>query len=178
MYQIFRRSAERPWELTGGEPDGFLQPGGAAALPFMLRMRENRSQLSKDGHAAIAALAVLFMATTLVFAFKGLWLIPLFSITAMGVLTFVLDRHARKQASSETLELSETLVRLRDRAGRVIELPAFWLRFHAERRSPGDLRLILRSGERRIEFGHCLSLHEKREVASIVSAALAQVRGG
>lgn len=177
MYQIFSRSPDRPWELTGVTPEASRGPDGSASLPFVLRMRENRSELSKDGRVAVAALAVLFMATTLVFAFKGLWLIPLFSITAMAVLTFVLDRHARKQAGSETLELSETLVRLRDRAGKVVELPAFWLLFNAERRSPGDLRLILRVGDRRIEFGHCLSLHEKREVASIVSAALAQVRG-
>lgn len=173
MYEILRRSPERPWAQAGLVPDALLPD--TAPLPsasLVLRMRENRSRLSRDGRAAVAAIAQLFMATTLVFAFKGLWLIPLFSITAMATLTFALDRHARGAAQSETLEFSQALVRHRDRAGRIVELPAFWLRLNADQRTPGDLRLFLHSGQRRIEFGRCLSLKEKRAVVPIVEAAL------
>lgn len=175
MYEILRRSSGRPWAQPGLVAD---VPGAdTASTALVLRMRENRSQLSRDGRKAIAVMAILFMATTLVFAFKGLWLIPLFSITAMAGLTLALDRHARRQARVETLEFSECLVRHRDPRGRVIELPAFWLRLNADQRTPGDLRLFLRSGPRQIEFGRCLSLDEKRAVVPIVEAALTRRTG-
>ncbi|MCT2398431.1 DUF2244 domain-containing protein [Novosphingobium mangrovi (ex Huang et al. 2023)] len=175
MYEILRRSHERPWAPPDAVPDALGAQGQATSL--VLRMRENRSQISRDGRAAITALAVLFMGTTLVFAFKGLWLVPLFSIAAMATLTFALDRHARGQAMIETLEFSELLVRHRDRAGRMVELPTFWLRLNAEQRTPSDLRLFLRSGKRQIEFGRCLSLDEKRAVVPIVEAAIARLPG-
>lgn len=175
MYEILCRSSERPWAHPDLVPDA---PGaGTTSSSMMLRMRENRSQLSRDGRAAVAVLAMLFMAATLVFAVKGLWLIPLFSITAMAALTFALDRHARSQSRVETLEFFDCLVRHRDGGGRVIELPAFWLRLNAQQRTPGDLRLFLRSGQHQIEFGHCLSLDEKRAVVPIVEAALTRLAG-
>jgi uncharacterized membrane protein len=176
MYEILRRSPERPWGQLRTVAENAAP--GDAVLPLVLRMRENRSQLSKDGRKAVAALAVMFMGITLTFAFKGLWFIPLFSMAAMGALTFAMERHARAQATSELLELSQNLMRHRDRSGRVVELPSIWLRLNAERRTPSDLRLFLRSGDRRVEIGRCLSLDEKRQVIPIVAAALAQARAG
>jgi uncharacterized membrane protein len=174
MYEILRRTPGRPWAPLRA---GAEQPIPAdATLPLVLRMRENRSCLSNDGRKAIAALAVVFMAMTLTFALRGLWFIPLFSMAAVAALIFAVDRHARRQATSEVLELSRSRARHRDRQGRVVELPSAWLRLKAEHPTPSELRLFLRAGDRRIEFGRCLSLDEKRAVIPIVAAALAEVR--
>lgn len=95
----------------------------------------------------------------------------------MATLTFAVERHGKSTPAQETLELADGRVRHRDSSGRQIELPAFWIRLAAEGRSSSELRLFLRGRDGSIEFGRCLSLEERRAVAPLVAAALAQARG-
>jgi uncharacterized membrane protein len=96
----------------------------------------------------------------------------------MAALTFALERHAKVEPAQEVLELVDGRVRHRDTTGRQVELPAFWMRLAAEAQNPSDLRLFLRGRDGTIEFGRCLSIDERRAVAPLVAAALAQTRGG
>lgn len=175
MYELLCRSSERPW---------IPQPGRSADVPtrgtsrsLILHMQENRSHLTQEARVCFAVIALLFMVTSFGPALHGHWLVPAFSIVAMAGLTFALEQHGKSPPVSETLELSEGRVRHRDSAGQQIELPSFWMRLAAEGRSPSDLRLFLRGRDGSIEFGRCLSLDERRAVAPLVAAALAQTRG-
>lgn len=175
MYELLCRSAERPWASQPGTLD--CLPETARTKPLVLYMRENRSHLSQDARACFSVIALLLMVTSIGPALHGHWLVPGFSILAMAALTFALERHGRSKPAAETLELADGRVRHRDSAGQQIELPAFWLRLAAEGRNPSDLRLFLRGRDGSIEFGRCLSLDERRAVAPLVAAALAQTRG-
>jgi uncharacterized membrane protein len=141
-------------------------------------MRENRSHLSREARLCFSAIGLLFMVTSIAPALTGQWLVPAFSILAMAALTFALERHGKSRPASETLELADGRVRHRDSARRTADYPAFWMRLAAEASSPSELRLFLRCRDGAIEFGRCLSLDERREVAPLVAVALAEARGG
>lgn len=175
MYELLCRSAERPWPSKPEKLDCLRET--ASAKPRILHMQENRSHLSQDARVTFSVIALLFMVTSIGPALHGHWLVPAFSILAMAALTFALERHGKSTPAQETLELADGWVRHRDSSGRQIELPAFWMRLAAEGRSPSDLRLFLRGRYGSIEFGRCLSLDERRAVAPLVAAALAQTRG-
>lgn len=177
MYQLLRRSSERPWSASSHALTGVLSADRESDRHLILHMRENRSHLSQEARLCFSVIALLFMVTSIGPAMKGQWLVPAFSMLAMAGLTFALERHARSQPASETLELDDRLVRHRDSAGRTVEYPAYWMRLAAEGRSAGELRLFLRSRDGAIEFGRCLSLDEKREVVPLVAAALVAARG-
>lgn len=174
MYEILRRSEERPWSA----PEAAPFHAADARRHFVLRMRENRSQLTREARIGIAALAVLLMATTILPALHGLWVVPLYSLCAMAALTVALERHGRSRPASEMLELDAGRVRHRDSAGRTVEAPSFWLRLTAEQPTPAEMRLFLQGRDTSIEIGRCLSLDERRAVAPIIAAALAEARGG
>ena len=175
MYELLCRSPERPWAPTPQRLD--CVPETANLKPLILHMRENRSPLSQHARVCFSVIGLLFMVTSIGPALHGHWLVPAFSILAMAVLTFALESHGKSTPAHETLELDDGRVRHRDSSGRQIELPAFWMRLAAEGRSPSDLRLFLRGRDGSIEFGRCLSLDERRAVAPLVAAALAQARG-
>lgn len=141
-------------------------------------MRANRSHLSQDARVSFTLLGVLFMVTSLAPALRGFWLVPAFSLAAIAALTFALERHGRSRPADETLELGDGRMRHRDGAGRLTELPASTLRFVAEARGDYHLRLWLRGPGGSIEIASCLSLDERRAVAPLVAAALAQTRSG
>lgn len=175
MYELLCRSAERPWVAT---PQGLESVATAGNItPIVLHMQENRSDLSLEARISFSAIALLFMVTSIGPALQGHWLVPAFSILAMAALTFAVERHGKSMPAQETLELADGLIRHRDGTGRQIEVPAFWMRMAVEARNPSDLRLFLRGRDGSIEFGRCLSLDERRAVAPLVAAALAQARG-
>ena len=145
--------------------------------PVVLLMQENRSHLSRDARLCFSVIGFLFMVTSIAPALKGHWLVPIFSIGAMALLTLALEWHARSSPARERLELADGRVRHSDSHGRVIDYPAFWMRLATEGKGPSDLRLFLRSRDGAFEFGRCLSLEERREVAPLVEAALAEARG-
>jgi uncharacterized membrane protein len=176
MYELLCRSSERPWALKPEKLDRV--PEGNDPKPLILHMRENRSYLSREARICFSVIALLFMVTSIGPALRGYWLVPAFSILAMAALTFALERHAKIEPAQEVLELVDGRVRHRDTTGRQVELPAFWMRLAAETQSPSDLRLFLRGRDGAIEFGRCLSIEERRAVAPLVAAALAQTRGG
>jgi uncharacterized membrane protein len=153
-------------------------PEGNDPKPLILHMQENRSCLSQEARVCFSVIALLFMVTSIGPALRGYWLVPAFSIVAMAALTFALERHAKVEPAQEVLELVDGRVRHRDTTGRQVELPAFWMRLAAEAQNPSDLRLFLRGRDGTIEFGRCLSIDERRAVAPLVAAALAQTRGG
>ena len=175
MYELLRRSSERPWTPRPEElvavPDRGL-PG-----LHILHMQENRSHLAQDARVCFSIIALLLMATSIGPALHGHWLVPAFSILAMAALTFALERHGKSRPAGEILELAEGRVRHRDSAGQQVKLPAFWVRLAAEGRTPSNLRLFIRGRDGPIEFGRCLSLDERRAVAPLVAAALAKTRG-
>lgn len=175
MYELQCRSPERPWASKPERLD--CVPETANTKPLVLHMQENRSHLSQDARVCFSVIALLFMVTSIGPALHGHWLVPAFSILAMAGLTIALERHGKSTPAQETLELADGRVRHRDSSGRQIELPAFWMRLAAEARNPTDLRLFLRGRDGSIEFGRCLSLDERRAVAPLVAAALAQARG-
>ncbi|MCW2365871.1 putative membrane protein [Sphingobium sp. B7D2B] len=144
---------------------------------LILHMQENRSHLTREARLCFSVIALLFMVTSLAPAMKGQWLVPAFSMLAMAALTCALERHVKSRPASETLELDHGHIRHRDSAGRIVEYPAYWMRLATEGRSEADLRLFLRSRDGTIEFGRCLSLDEKREVAPLVAAALVKAGG-
>ena len=175
MYELLCRSAERPWAARPQKLDSVPDTGNTQ--PLILHMQENRSHLSQDARVCFSVVGLLFMVTSIVPALHGHWLVPAFSIFAMAALTFALERHGKSTPAHETLELADGRVRHRDSRGCQTELPAFWMRLDAEGRGPTDLRLFLRGRDGTIEFGRCLSLDERRAVAPLVAAALAQTRG-
>lgn len=175
MYELLRRSAERPWGMTPQAEQCVPPEEHRASL--ILRMQENRSHLNEDARVCFSVIALLFLVTSIGPALDGHWLVPAFSICAMAALTFALERHGKSVPAHETLELADGRVRHRDNHGRHIDLPALWMRLAAETRSPMDLRLFLTGRDGSIEFGRCLSLDERRAVAPLVAAALAQARG-
>lgn len=175
MYELLSRSTERPWGATPQVVD--FVPSTDSHSPLILHMQENRSRLSQEARVCFSVIALLFMVTSIGPALHGQWLVPAYSILAMAVLTFALERHGRSTPAQETLELADGRVRHRDSNGRQIELPTFWMKLAAEGRGPTDLRLFLRGRDGTIEFGRCLSLDERRAVAPLVAAALAKTRG-
>ncbi|AXU18442.1 hypothetical protein C7W88_04400 [Novosphingobium sp. THN1] len=175
MYELLCRSSQRPW---APQPEKLVAvPERGTSSPLILHMQENRSHLTQDARVCFSVIALLFLVTSIAPALKGHWLVPVFSILALAGLTFALERHGKSRPASETLELAEGRVRHRDSAGQQVELPSFWMRLAAEGRSPSELRLFLRGRDGSIEFGRCLSLDERRAVAPLVAAALAQTRG-
>lgn len=175
MYELLCRSSERPWAPRPEKLE--FVPERGASKPLILHMQENRSHLTQEARLCFSVIALLFMVTSIGPALHGHWLVPAFSILAMAALTFALERHSKSAPAHEMLELADGRVRHCDSSGRQIELPAFWMRLAAEGRSPTDLRLFLRGRDGTIEFGRCLSLDERRAVAPLVAAALAQTRG-
>jgi uncharacterized membrane protein len=175
MYELLCRSPERPWAAKPQKLNSV--PAKGNSNPLILHMQENRSHLSQDARICFSVIGLLFMVTSIGPALHGHWLVPAFSILAMAALTFALERHSKSMPAQETLELADGRVRNRDSSGRQIELPTLWMHLAAEGRSPSNLRLFLRGRDGSIEFGRCLSLDERRAVAPLVAAALAQARG-
>lgn len=182
MYEFLGRSAQRPWPVapTGarGSRSHLAQPSDRLpASPMILHMQENRSHLPQGARVVFTMLPILFIAVTLLTAARGQWLVPAYALAALAALTFALEHHAKAKPASETLEISRKHARHRIGGDEAVTLPTTWLLLVTEQRSPTDLRLILRAGERRIEIGRCLALEERRALAPLLQMALAQAKG-
>lgn len=177
MYQLHNCQAQSACARPASAGNSTAAAYRSEPAPLVLTMRENRSHLSQDARICFSVIGLLFMITSIAPALKGHWLVPAFSLAAMALLTFALELHARSRPAQETLELGDGRVRHSDNHGRIVEYPAFWMRLAKEGRGPSDLRLVLRSRDGAIEFGRCLSLQERCEVAPLIEAALADARG-
>ena len=175
MYEFLRCSVEQPRVAEAEMPEA--APAHQPA-PVVVHMRENRSHLTRDARICFAVIGALFIVTSIGPAIHGHLLVPVFSILALSALTFGLERHARAVVPSEVLELTNGLVRYRDSTGRAVEFAGVRVRLAAERRSPTDFRLFLHGRSGSVEFGRCLSLRERREVAPKIEAALIRLQGG
>ena len=111
MYEILRRSPERPWARPELASPAMLDasPAGGA---IVLRLRENRSQLSAPARQCCAVLVAAMLP-----ALKGYWMVPAYCLAAMAALTFALERHAKAKPKCETLQFAEGVIRHRDAGG-------------------------------------------------------------
>lgn len=176
MYQLLRRPEGRSWATLGDwlaldETDPI-----PAERPLVLFMREDRSTLGLYERQTFAVIGTCLAALSILPALKGFWLVPVFSLGALALLVFALDRHRQSTPASETLELGEGKVVLRRLRQAPVELSLIRMRFAAEQRSPSDLRLFIRDWQRSIEIGSCLSLEERQAIAPLIASALAEVR--
>ena len=103
MYELLRRSSERPWGAFSHELAGVPSADRKIDRHLILHMRENRSHLSQEARLCFSIIALLFMVTSIASALNGHWLVPAFSVLAMAGLTFALERHAKSQPACETL---------------------------------------------------------------------------
>lgn len=145
---------------------------------IIVRMRENRSALSNEARSAFAALAFLLLVLSIVPFIHGYWLVPAFSLAAVASLTFALERHQKRAAPAETLEVGPGRLRHADSRGRVTECEGPWLSFMVEAPTPSALRLLVRTAADVVEIGRCLSLDERRAVAPVIAAALGAATEG
>lgn len=173
----------------GWHPDGMAAaapssplscPQGATSpsLPFALHMQQQRSTFPETGRGALLALLGLCMATTIVPAIRGYYLVPVAVLLAMAALVLALEYFQRQPVPSETIEFSFDQLRIRNHRGNMIALPSYWTRIEEVRPNPYNLRLILICRGRSIEVGRCLTMEERAEVSRIIRSALCQMRGG
>lgn len=177
MYHILERSSERfgesPCQLQGVCPDR----DEADRKVLVLHMQQNRSIFPKEGREALSVMITLFMAMSILPALSGNYLVPVFSIGVMAALVLALDFHQKSAPYSEHLELADGEVRYRDSSGRAFSLPSYWARIETEKRTPLDVRLLLRIRERCYEFGSSLSLEERLAIGPVIERALATAKG-
>lgn len=173
MYQILARSDERnaraeplPRAIEGPE-DGLI-----------VHMEQNRSSFPQEARGALSVLVTLLMATSILPALEGRWLVPLFSLGVMALMVWVLERHRKQPPFSERLELADGQVRYTNSAGRAFALTSHWVRFEAERRTPCDVRLLLHNRHHQFEVGTSLSLDERVALAPLLASALLSAKGG
>lgn len=175
MYEILRRSSERPWarpELASPATPDASPVGGA----IVLRLSENRSHLTEPARQCLAVLIATMMALSILPALKGYWMVPAYCLATMFALTFALERHARSKPRCEILEFSEGYIRHHDDGGQATELPALFTRLHADEATPTSLRLFLKHRDRSVEIGRCLGLDERRAMMPVIAAALSHTR--
>lgn len=177
MYHILDRSDERCGERIGETQDVNPEKGEAAARGFVLHMQQNRSNFPQEARGTLCVLATLLMATSILPAFNGHTLVPLFSLGVMGFLAWALDHHQQTPPFSERLELDDGELRYADSAGRMFALPSHWVRFETEQRNPCDVRLVLHNRDHRFEVGTSLNLDERRALAPLIAGAIAAARG-
>ena len=154
MYQILRRSPERPAQ--------YGREAKTASSALILQMQENPSHRSDEASGAMAALALCLIA---------LLFVPGFALSALALLIFTLERLARSQPASETPEMLGDLVRHCDSTGQVTEFPAKRTRLLALGHAEAGSRVFLETHGMKIEVARCLGQHERREVAKLVNDA-------
>lgn len=109
-------------------PSTLAAPDLSRGEPVIFEMRENRSHLPEAGRQTAVVFGFAWMVLMIVPALKEHWLVLLYSMLTMAVLTFALDRHGRPDPRAELLEF------LRHYAadGRISEFATFGLRCAAE----------------------------------------------
>lgn len=146
-------------------------------LPCSLHMQQQRSAFPEEGRGALIAMLGLCFAATIIPAIKGYYLVPAAVLMAMAALVLALEYFQRQPIPSETVEFGFDRLFVHDHMGSRVELPTYWTRLEESGRSPYMLRLFLRCHDRRVEIGRCLGIEERAEVAPIIRAALARIRG-
>jgi uncharacterized membrane protein len=177
MYHILDRSIERVGDHISASQNVIPNQGISANAVIVLQMQQNRSSFPQEGRAALCVLVSLFMLTSVLPALRGNFLVPLFSISVMALLVWALEFHQNTAPYSERLELADGKLRYTDSAGRTFAMPSYWARFETEKRTPVDVRLHLRSRDKRFEFGNSLSLEERLAIAPVIERTLATARG-
>lgn len=170
MYAIHSCPTGQP---DAGQPAWLAESGG-----LILHLQENRSHLSQDARVTFTVLIAVFMATAIVPALRGQWLVPAYAIGTMALLLGALDWHRRTQPAAEWLALDGRRLLWRSLAHETIEWPLPATCFVIEDAAPSRLRLFLEHRARRIEIATCLGLEERRAVADLITHELAAARRG
>ncbi|WP_430446722.1 DUF2244 domain-containing protein [Sphingorhabdus contaminans] len=177
MYYIPDRSIERFGTCISASQIVVPDTGVAAHPGIVIHMEQNRSHFPEEGRNALSVIITLLMLTSVLPALRGNLLVPLFSIGAMALLVWALEFHQKSAPYSERLELADGEVRYSDSAGRTFAIPSYWTRLEIEQRAPLDVRLHLRSRDRRFEFGKSLNLEERLAIRPVIENALATAKG-
>jgi len=134
MYEILRRSPERPWALANAASSCRpIRPSGAEGLA--LHLRENRRRLSEPARQAITRVSLLMAACAILPALHGLWLMAADMLGTLAALTFALEHHGRAQPAGETRTIADGNIRHRVANGQVSVLPC---RLEAEAFTPAS----------------------------------------
>lgn len=168
MFHILDRSAER--DGGNGGKSRAIEPNRERS--FVLHMEENRSCFPQDARGALVVMVTLLMATSILPALKGYWLVPLFSLGMMALLVWALEHHQKSAPKFERLELGDGELRYSNSAGHVFALPSHRLRFELERPQPANVRLLLCDRTQRHEIGTTLNVDERIAVAPLIAGAL------
>lgn len=177
MYHILDRSIERFGEHICASHSVIPNQGISVSNGIVLQMQQNRSSFPAEGRRALSVIVTLFMLTSVLPALRGNFLVPLFSIGVMALLVWALEFHQKSPPYSERLELADGKLLYADSAGRTFAMPSYWARIEAQKRTPSDVRLHLRSRGSHFEFGNSLSLEERLAIAPVIERALATARG-
>ncbi|MEQ1539230.1 MAG: DUF2244 domain-containing protein [Sphingorhabdus sp.] len=177
MYHIVDRSDERIGGHSCSTQEAAPALNADEDTDFVLQMQQNRSSFPQEARGTFAVLVTLLMATSILPAFKGHMLVPLFSLGVMALLVWALESHQKTAPYSERLELTDGELRYVDSAGRTFAMPSYWVRLETVKRTPVDVRLALRSRDRRFEFGSSLNLEERLAIRPVIEHALATAKG-
>lgn len=153
------------------------RPQRSSGGAFELHMQANRSSLPFPTHHVVIAAGVALALLSIRFVMLGAWPVAIFSLIDIGLLAGAFHLFASRPPATEQLRFRNGEVVWRASDGREIAMPAYWAKFEAVERAPLDLTLWLRFRQDRHQVGRCLSLHERREVAGLIRAALGDVRG-
>lgn len=177
MFKILDRSEER----QGSSVEADLRPSKVSSDPadgFDLLMQQNRSTFTQEARLALAVLVTLFMVTAILPFVRGQFLVAFYSLGVLALLVWALDHHRKTPPLTERLMLSQGEIHYWNNQGRRFTLPSYWIRFEAHRPTPADVRLVLRTRDKRFEVGNSLSIDERNAVAPLIELALCQSRGG
>ena len=155
-----------------GWPDAEIAARRTCDAPVTLHLLENRSSLSQEARVTFTTLISLFMAMAILPAAKGELLVPVFSIGTMALLLGAIEWHRRKRPANEWLTIERDRLRWRSNSHDIVDFPTRFTRLVKVETTPSCLRLFLETRFQRIEIGRCLSLDEKRSVASLIARRL------
>lgn len=145
-----------------------------------LTLTPNRSLSRANARTLVLAVGGLFLLGSLRFLVLGLWPVIPFMIADVALLWWAFSANFRSGGGHERLVLTEqalTLTRVSPWGEeRVEQLEPWFTRVQIEETPLGDAHLFLTSHGRRLRVGGFLSAPERRQVGSVIRAALARLR--
>jgi uncharacterized membrane protein len=150
--------------------------------PFRVVMRPHRSLSGAGFVILMAAISFVSFVTGIVFTWLGAWPVLGFFGLDVALVYWAFHVNYRSGRLSETIEIGNGRIRLSrqqpDGTVSQTELNATWADVRLSRQTNGHSALALASHGREHPFGAFLTDDERRELASVLWAALLDARGG